>query len=334
MKILYVEDEITKNIPRISRLFDKYLSKNAKKKLRDLENDDYPPSPEEVKKIVQASNLIEIEYSFPEALKKIIENHEKYSLFIIDRNLFEEDGYDFEEVKAADPSFTEEKYELYAEREGDYLLNILVYKTDVLSKFYFMTAYSAKEEIRGTADIQTHIDMNKFSTENFIEKGSEEDFKKLKDIIDNIPILNLQYENKEYLHILQKHINQEITASFLKILSQKDDYNSIRDNLNLMRIIYEQILTVCADKIPGMKADCKDEKGGKTIIWMKDKNHIDGDILRNFLFSIRNIANKFGSHYTDKPVYSPTLNTINALVYALKDIILWFGQICEKYKKT
>jgi len=174
--------------------------------------------------------------------------------------------------------------------------------------------------------------MDKFSTDNFIEKGNDEHFEKLKSIIDNIEILNIRNENKDYLHILQKNINEEIAESFLKILNQKDDLKSIRDNLNHMRIIYEQILTVCADKIPGMKAECKDEKGGNTILWLKKQNHIADDILRNFLFSIRNITNKFGSHYTDKPVYSPTLNTISALVYALKDIILWFGQICNKYR--
>ncbi len=107
MKILFVEDQITRNISRITRLFEKYLTKNVRKQLRELENDDYPPDPEEIKRIVETSNLIEIEYRFPEALQKVIACHEHYSLFIVDRNLFEEKVYDFEEIKAIDPSFSE-----------------------------------------------------------------------------------------------------------------------------------------------------------------------------------------------------------------------------------
>jgi len=334
MKILYVEDQITRNLSRITRLFEKYLTKTARRQLRELENDDYPPGPEEIKKIVETSNLIEIEYRFPEALQKVILHHDLYALFVVDRNLFEEEGYDFEEIKAIDPSFSEEKYDIYAEREGDYLLNRLVYGTDVLSKFYFMTAYSAKDEIRGANDIQTHISVEKFSTDNFIEKGNNEDFERLKSTIDNINILNLQLENRDYFQILRKNIDEKTADFFLDILATPNDNpKRIRDNLNRMRLIYENIMAVCAIKIPGMKTDCGDEKGGRSILWMKDNNHVDDYVLRNFLFSIRNISNAFGSHkaYPYTPLYEPTSDTVNALIYALKDIIRWFGKICSSH---
>ena len=332
MKILYVEDQITRNISRITRLFEKYLTKTAKKQLQELEKDDYPPGPEEIKKIVETSNLIEIEYRFPEALQKIIDHHKRYALFIIDRNLFEEEGYDFEEIIAIDPSFSEEKYEMYAEREGDYLLNRLIYQTDVLSKFYFMTAYSARDEIRGANDIQTHISVEKFSTDNFIEKGNNADFERLKYRIDNINMLNLQLENRDCFQILRKNIDENITNIFLNILATPNDSpQRIEDNLNRMRKIYENIMDVCAKKIPGMKTACGDKKGGNTILWMEKNNYIDNYVLRNFLFSIRNISNEFGSHraYPYTPLYEPTSDTVNALIYALKDIIRWFGKICS-----
>jgi len=336
MKILYVEDQITRNISRISRLFDKYLTKNAKKTLQELEKDEYPPEPDEIKKIVETSNLIEMEYRFPQALQKIIQHPENYALFIIDRNLFEEEGYDAEEVKAIDPSFTEEKYETYAEREGDYLFSHLVRAgTDVRSKFYFMTAYSAEEGIRGASDIQGFINLEIFSKDNFIEKGKDADFDRLKNRIDNIAVLNLQLENRDYLQILRKNIDEKTADFFLEILSTPNDSpKRIRDNLNRMRLIYENILTVCAIKIPNMQSSCGNEKGGSTIIWMKDKGHIDDFVLRNFLFSVRTIANEFGSHkaYPYTPLYEPTSDTVNALTYALKDIIRWFGKICSQYK--
>lgn len=322
MKILFVEDQITRNIPKITRLFEKYLTKNAKKKLRELEKDDYPPGPEEIKKIVKTSKQVEveIEYRFPEALQKVIDHHERYALFIVDRNLFEEEGYDFEEIKAIDPSFSEEKYELYAEREGDYLLNHLVYETDVLSKFYFMTAYSANDEIRGASDIQTHINLQKFSTDNFIEKGNEADFDRLKSTIDNINSLNLQLENRYYLQILRENINENAANYFLEILENANDKELIKDNLNRMRKIYEYIMTECAKKIPGMKIACGDKKGDNAIIWMKDNNYIDDCVLRNFLFSIRKISN-LAVHPSNVPLYT---DTVNALIYALKDVIRWF----------
>lgn len=255
MKILYVEDEITKHIPRITRLFEKYLTKTAKRQLQELEKDDYPLGPEAIKKIVETSNLIEVEYRFPEALQKIILQHDLYALFVVDRNLFGEEGYDFEEIKEIDPVFSEEKYDIYFEREGDYLLNRLIYGTDVLSKFYFMTAND--DEIRSADDIQTHINLQRFSTDNFIEKGSNADFKRLKSKIDNIDILNLQLENRDYLQILGNNIDEKITDIFLKILATPNDSpRRIEDNLNRMRKIYENIMDVCAKKIPGMKTAC------------------------------------------------------------------------------
>ncbi len=223
---------------------------------------------------------------------------------------------------------------MYAEREGDYLLNHIVYKTDVLSKFYFMTAYSANDEIRGASDIQTHINLEKFSTDNFIEKGNEADFDRLKSTIDNINSLNLQLENRSYLQILSKNIDDKAAGFFLEILTTPNNSpQRIRDNLNRIRLIYENIMDVCAIKIPGMSAACGDVKGGKTVIWMNDNNHIDSNILRNFLFSIRNISNAFGSHReyhpNNGPLYDPTSDTVNALIYALKDVILWFGKKCS-----
>lgn len=204
MKILFVEDELSKNIPRITSLFSKYLGKNTVKKLNALEADEsgYGAAPEEIKEIVEATNLIEVEYRFPEALRKIIQSYDKYALFIIDRNLVEGE-YEFDEVRAIDSAFDEAQYEKYFEREGDYLLQKLVLDShvDVMGKFYFLTAYSAEDELRGSEDIKTLIDFGKFNTENFIEKG---DLDRLINIIENIRILNLQNDNKRYLNILRK----------------------------------------------------------------------------------------------------------------------------------
>jgi hypothetical protein len=338
MKILYVEDELAANIPRILRLFSKYLSQQEIKSLKSLEADEYGTEPEQVKQTMGNSNIIEIEYRFPNALKKIIDHPDKYVMFIIDRNLVKAE-YDFAEINKIDPSFDNTQYEIYFEREGDYLLQKLVYiGVDVLTKFYFLTAYPAQDEIRGSGDIQTHIRFEKFTAENFIEKGNESDLNRLNQVIENIELLNLQNENKHYLSILQQNIDAATAESFLKILQEKDQKKRIGDNLKEIRNIYEAILKTSSEKIPGMKENCADQYGNiiigkQTIDWLSNNHHINS-IIRNFFFSVKAIASDFGSHKkSKKSEYEPTTDTTNALVYSLKDIILWFGKVCQIHKK-
>ena len=192
MKILYVEDELVTNIDRIERLFEKYLDEDVSEKLKGFKEKRLK-KPDELKKIVEATNLIEVEYRFPDALRKIIHDHKKYSLFIIDRNLVR-GRYEHDEVRKVDSTYNEEKYEKFSKsnREGDYLLHqlILVHKVDVEKKFFFLTAYSARDELCGSEEIGNYILMKQFTEQNFIEKGKEEDFERLKGIVDNNEVIN------------------------------------------------------------------------------------------------------------------------------------------------
>ncbi|WP_207680782.1 hypothetical protein [Desulfonema magnum] len=67
MKILYVEDELSRNIPGIIRLFEKYLGKKKIRRLKELEEDEsgYGAEPDEIKGIVEETNIVEVEYRFP-----------------------------------------------------------------------------------------------------------------------------------------------------------------------------------------------------------------------------------------------------------------------------
>ncbi|MBW2029682.1 MAG: hypothetical protein JRI34_01185 [Deltaproteobacteria bacterium] len=337
MKILYVEDELSKNIPRLIRLFSRYLGKKAIKNLKRSEADEtgYGAKPEEIKKIVEKTGLIEIEYRFPDALRKIVQNHERYALFVIDRNLSEME-YEYDELKLIDAAYSEDQYDKFFEREGDYLLHMLVYRgVNVLMKFYFLTAYPAPDEIRGVNDIQTFVDFGKFHEQNFVEKADNEQLERLKSIIENIKILNLKEENKQYFNILQKKINEETAERFLKVLDKKDEEGSIEHNLLDTRKIYEAILGACSQKIPDMNSNCTDKYGdvitGKeTIDWLSNNKHINS-IHRNFFFSIKAICSDFGGHNKNPSEYQPTLNTINSIIYSMKDVILWFGEICNRY---
>jgi len=359
MKILYVEDELVTNIDRIERLFEKYLDEDVSEKLKAFKEKRLK-KPDELKKIVEETNLIEIVYRFPDALCKIIHDHEKYSLFIIDRNL-SRGRYEHEEVRKIDRTYNEEKYEKFSKsnREGDYLLHqlILIHKLDVKEKFFFLTAYSAKDELRGAEDIKNYIVMKQFEERNFIEKGKEEDFERLKKIVDNHEVINLIHENMAYLRTLNDNIGEKSAETFLHILNKKDSGKSeeIAENLGSIRTIFDNILKGIAERL-NAPANCWNKKNPDQIVmravigWIADFTYDEetkrknwnyrfesNSLIKNFLFDIQEIASDFGSHkdLTPKPSgYQPTPDTVNALVYALKDVITWFGKICSRYSKT
>ena len=200
MKILYIEDELAKNIPRIVRLFSKYLSAEQIKTLNALEADEsgYGAGPEKIKNIVEKSEVVEVEYRFPEALYKVTQKSEEYTFFLVDRNLSQHQ-YALEEVQKIDGTYNPILYERYTEREGDYLLQKLVLfsNREVTTSFYFLTANPAKDELRSAKDIEQQlIDFGKFKKENFIEKGNEDDFEKLRQIIEATKCLVIQYYEK------------------------------------------------------------------------------------------------------------------------------------------
>ncbi|WP_207680781.1 hypothetical protein [Desulfonema magnum] len=272
------------------------------------------------------------------ALRKVVSHQERYALLIIDRNLAEYDEYDFEEIAEIDPAYNDSLYESFFEREGDYLLHKLVYESNVMNRFYLLTGNSIRSDpVRGYDDISMLIDFGKFSEKNFFEKGNESELQK---IIENVPILNLQKENEYYLNILQKNIGNRSSDNFLKILQEEDDKRRIGDNLKEMRIIYEQILRECSERIPDMKENCSNDygkiiMGSQTANWLSNNRHINS-VIRNFFFSIKTIASDFGNHDNkrESSVYEPTTDTVKALVYSLKDIISWFGKICSQNSKT
>ena len=81
----------------------------------------------------------------------------------------------------------------------------LAYKGfDVARKFYFLTAYPSRDELRNAEEIKTLIDFEQFSSENLIEKGNEKDFDRLRHIIENIDILKLQNENMKFIFDFNK----------------------------------------------------------------------------------------------------------------------------------
>jgi len=342
MRILFVEDELEKNIPRLRRLFGKYLSKNQNDELKAFENDEYGATPEQIKAIMERKDLFRIEYRFPDALKEIVGHPEKYALFIIDRNLSLTE-YNLEEIQAIDENFSESQYNKFFEREGDYFLHKLIYQNiDVATRFYFLTAYSFEDEIKGAEDLKNHVEFKRFGRGNFIEKASSNDIDRLRNVIEKQPAFLIRNENLKYLEILKQIISENVSDSFWYILVNSNNQDYVQTNLGAIRVLLENTMRVIAEKLHAPD-DCWDKgksiKTRSVLNWLvqydsetKTNNYQfdTNSIIKDFGYNIYEIASDFGAHHP-APGFQPTTDTVNALVYALKDILVWFDGALEKY---
>ena len=339
MRILYVEDKPSENIDRIIFLFEKYLNKDIVKQLKDLKDDEsnYGVSAEEIKQIINSSNSIWFEYNFYQALKVLNSEQNKFVLFIIDRNLSDSD-YDVEEIQKIEPNYSEEMSVNFLGFEGDYLLHKLLYENvDVNNKFFFLTANSS-DSLKNLEDIQKHIEWGKFSSDNFIDKTDNRQKEKLRNVINGHQQMQVQLENSEYLEILQKYVGEKTVDEFMKLMIDKD--LQIPDALVSCRKLLESILTILAETIKPTNSECwRYKKGKKELKLSTFINHVTNEeivyyssntIVEMALKNIKTISSEFGAHQdlkSDKML--ATNNTVQSLIYNLKDIILWFGDVLK-----
>jgi len=344
MKIIYIEDQLAQNIKTIIFLFKQVLGKKRIKQLEKIKESGYIKE-EKLIEIIEDTGIIDVASNFPDALKKFNNHLKEYSLFIVDRNLAKEPIYELSDIQQVYPDYTEEQYDNFFEREGDFLLELLIssnenYKTD---NFFFLTAN--KDDLRNREFLQNHIDFKRFKVENIIEKGDEH---KLVDLINNIHNLDIILENKVYLNYL-KRIGEKTKGKFIELMKNKDknDAVSIFQNLVLIRNIFENTISHLAKTIPDH--NCWNPKNKTQLLmwpfiaWIKNYNKENkvcnfrynaNSIIYSSLSSVWSIGSDFGDHDGDgkrksNKGFQPTSNTVNALVYELKDIILWFGDILE-----
>ncbi|MCP5493994.1 MAG: hypothetical protein H7A23_05510 [Leptospiraceae bacterium] len=339
MKILYVEDEIVKHLGKIEKLFGKYLSEEVIQELGELKadiNDGIAIDPKEIKQTIEKSGIVEIEYHFPDALKKVVLGYEKYDLFVIDRNLASV-GYKKEEIPPiTSPKFDVEKYK---EREGDYFLNYLFCREGVkiLKKFYFLSAYEATD-IRNRENLEYFFDIGEFSKEKFIEKGNEKDEKRLRELIDNLETVKLRYDNQRYIQALLLNINSEISETFFQIVMRQYLADDITSNVINIRSIYENIIQKIAEKkniteVYDTQGNQKKFNGDKFVKYLYDnttrKTRLKaGPVISIFAKGLFPLASALEAHKNFKREdYQPSLETVQALVSMLKDIILWFEDV-------
>ncbi|MBN1968669.1 MAG: hypothetical protein JXR48_18385 [Candidatus Delongbacteria bacterium] len=353
MKILYVEDELKKNTTGAIDLFLKYLDEETIKQLEEKKDDDWA-SDEDIKLLLEKNGIIDVAYRFPDAVKLVKENYNDYSLYIVDCNLSEQ-PYRTDELNEVAPEFGKDQQERYSRREGEYLLTILSGKSEfveeIKSRFYFLSAYSK------SSNVLTLIDNGTITENNYVEKGNKETTNWLvKKVINLNEVLNIQIENKEFIQILENHLSEDATSRFVSIIqySNKNFDNDFENIVSCMTHIRNLMQNICTKIAKTSRApqDCWNPKNitqlnvRRFIGWISKYNKkgsyiLDSNtLIEQHLYTLHGLSSDFASHEELRSDilklsgFKPTTNTVNSLIFALKDIILWFGEVMEKKDKV
>lgn len=358
-KILYIEDELTKNIASLQKLFAPILKDSkVNKKLKEIETSE-PIYPEDIIDACSKIPSLNICFTFPAALELIINHHQEYELFIIDRNLSTyQYSDDLEQMISAltciGISNAEEKVIEYHEREGDLLLRILQKLNPAnIDKVYFLTA-NTKDAIRGS-DVLDMIDEACNRKDWIIEKGTEAESIITKAIAD-VSGFAIQNRYKEQCTILRKHLSETDLDQFIKMVKHYE-VGMIKEFIFYLRKLLDDLLHDIAFNIAEPGAEYWNPKN-KTQLQIKpfikgiyrlnkftkenelfsglpayDRKHRIGynSIIRNACLSVFEITSDCGIHELSHAVNIESLGTANishhtkvTLLNQICDIIVWY----------
>jgi hypothetical protein len=345
-KILYIEDELTKNIPAIKKMFEPLLAnRNLMKQLDALESKK-PVLASDVVNVCNKASELDVVYKFPVALTKAVHHHQDYDLIIIDRDL---SSYDYsasgDKIKSdldyaglSDPG---EKAAEYLHREGDLLLLILLrLEPETRDKIYFL-ADNAKELVRNSPELDTIMDITHFSADRILEKSTEAE-KVISDVIADLPAFSIQNQYRTQCEILRKQFSEETVDLFIDIVRLSYVIEKKIDFMQKLRPLTEKFLVALAEKINDSNASYWDRYHGKSNLKQKDFiNSLDtidrrygigyNKNIRQCLFSLWQIPSDFASHTSGNP-NDITAYTIQALLNQLCDVILWYDRAAGKLK--
>ena len=314
-KILYIEDDLDYDL--IIDLFSSILTQEEIVLLEDTENDE-----DEILKAIKTNPYLRIFPCFTDVLELLSRSINEFDLMIVDRNL-SGDGYKYKK-ELAQQYLPENGYDRYFSREGDFILSFVRNRNyDVRNKFFFYTAYDDPILLPGYIELLP----DGFKENNILIKGDGTEKQKIKTIIESI----CERINDIFLKILRENLpdNGKTAQRYLEILkTEKNDLYRINQNLLKMRKIYDAIIEECKGRIPKMKRAYKKKNDLNPAEWLADSGHIN-ILLKHFFNCIFSISSSFGAHVPKNDIYNPTLHTVTALENQLKDVILWFGQICD-----
>ena len=322
---MFVEDEISKNIPRIIDLFESILSQEEKIKLNELENDELGMGAcgEDIQEALKNNPVLEIFDTFTAALEHIM-NLDKtaidnYDLFIFDRNLTEEKSYDPSYIRKIDPSFDDVNY---YQREGDFLARQLHLRgCRINEKVFFYSAYNRMNS--ALTDIDQMIGYGNFHQNNFYDKGNSAG---LKEIIGSKTCALLLAEHSHLFDVLEKN-NIDSEKTLLKLLLH--DIEGRWEYDMGFRNIFDAILNELKSH-PYWYIIPNDNDSLDNLIQKLDKNKVPPHV-RKFMDNTRLLINKNAGHTQNSPDrrFCMSQYTYRAMLNSLLEIIDWFGTISK-----
>ena len=322
---MFVEDEISSNIPRLFQLFGKYLSDAEKTALQDAENNPMGANGEDIRKILTDNPVVEVFDSFKQVLEHIrnltAQALNDYDMFILDRNLTGGTGYIPGEIQQLDNGFDDYKY---GGREGDYLaLQLHLKGCPIKEKVFFYSAY--KTMGFGATEIEQMVGYGTFFTDNFFDKGQ---LAELINLINNQQRSSLFAEHRDVFGIIAKaELGIENAVMRILLETQKSDAKLTTD---WRTTINSCLLHIAKYKQFWFALPYPDDGIGKMI----DKLHRGDDNtpgrtpghIREFFDSINKMINVYVAHQM-YPMPSPY--AVKALAYELLEIVTWIGANCK-----
>lgn len=345
-KVLYIEDELVRNIGAIQKYFAPVLSgRKLLQPLTELEKQSNP-LPRDVVNICNKASEQDVVYKFPVALTKIVHRHRDYDLFIIDRDLSAYNyAADWDKIRA-ELDFTglsepEDNPDAYKGKEGDLLLLILL-RLDRNNKDKIFLLSSAQTDIVRTSEqLETIIDLTHFDKARILTKGSQAE-KVIGDIFTDLPAFTLQNRYYEQCDILRQRFSEEEVNEFIEIAKLEEDPEHKIDFLQKLRPLTEKLLIALAERLGDMQARYWKYFHGKPSLQHKDFiNSLDeidrrrrigyNKNIRQCLYSLWQIPSDFANH-TSGNQEDITGYTVTALYNQLCDVLLWFEKALRNLK--
>lgn len=359
-RILYVEDKLEQYKDMILEMFEPILTSEKIEELDRFRN----PMADNIVKWSEDIPLLDICYTFTDALHKIIQGHDKYWLVIIDRNL---EAYrhedDYEEIEQLLKENDLPEYKSYSDDfrsittiyQGDILFQILLEKNPKsIDKVFFLTE-NLKDPLQVKPQLVHEWKRLKYDQNRWIGK----DLKSLEAITDEVKKLDSIDRLRHYPEVVNilKTIDEDCLDSFERILTLSGSFADVSALAQETRKLLLNVLTSLSISLEKNELRSKlllkayEEKNRKKrdfCFWIPGTNHElnTSDLLSALQFIspndmkyfeyysnihnacryIYHVCSDIGDHDTSKGIKLDKLRSTNATRFTSSNLV---GLLCE-----
>ncbi|KAF5035703.1 hypothetical protein DSECCO2_582850 [anaerobic digester metagenome] len=230
------------------------------------------------------------------------------------------------------------------------------------NKIYYLTANI--DELKGSPELETLIDVDDFYRNHIIEKTTDKD-KVLTEIVANLESFSIQNRFATHVKILRNRLNEDEVDLFVNMIRHYDN-DSRREFIIYLRKILDNLMHHIAGKMNEPNASYwnkanPDQLIVKTFIkgfYAKDNDYLGrfscglpvfdqkhsigySSIVRNACLSIFEICSDCGIHDLNT-VISPegvninylTEHTMKSMLNQICDVILWYDKAIVNMQKA